>query len=888
MSAEGNQDKKEPETGNVPSLPNELPVLKPIKKSRARTQAKPKPRKPRVSKKITSEDNVKRALDQESVAKSVSNSSGGSAELPKESESTTAKTEPAIHKPQRSEQDSTNSQFPVDRYRASGSGIGLHSLRVLAAIFSGAILISSVLVSAYSLSNFEPTTWPYSLFSAANNMLAFASQTPSSRTATVKDTTAPTISNVQDVVAEATGPYTKVSALPTPTVTDNSDPSPTLTANVPTDGFPLGTTMVTWTAVDLSGNTATATQKVTIMDTTLPVVTPPPDISMKVDYTGQKNVSVSLGESYATDSVDANPVVTNDAPTDGFPVGYVTTVTWTATDASGNSATATQKVSVMANINTDTAANTTTLATETVSLTTTSRSPSMSTSPSGGGGTTTPVSDRTAPVVNVPSNQVVEATSKSGAIVNYPPATATDNIGVTSGPSCTPASGSTFPLSSTTVTCTAKDAAGNVGTASFTVQVRDTTAPKVIAPGSIITKATGSLTIVSLGSPTVSDIADGSPVVTNNAPTSGFPIGNTTVTWKATDASGNSATATQLVSILVPSFTFCSSGCDYSNLQSAINALPSIGGKIYIGNGAYSMSKTIYLKSGTSLEFGTKSSIDFTPLGIPLFYGNYVNNISVNGGSITGQSGVKAFSFYKSSAIKMTGTIVQLVKGGASSAFQCIDCTDVSISNVYFKTATFPIYINTQALANNGLSSHIWLQNSRIEDASVIGVLINFSNDVHIIGNAVANTMDNGIDIGGNNNSEVRGNTITHTGLPNGVAIHTDSANGADIINNYIDTPGKTAIMIFRASHINVIGNTITKSGGNGIDIITGSLPSSYITVKSNHIIAPTGYGIWESAYQYQIEISYNTLEQIPTGYEAIHVVTWGNTTTKVLGNIIL
>ena len=94
--------------------------------------------------------------------------------------------------------------------------------------------------------------------------------------------------------------------------------------------------------------------------------------------------------------------------------------------------------------------------------------------------------------------------------------------------------------------------------------------------------------------------------------------------------------------------------------------------------------------------------------------------------------------------------------------------------------------------------------------------------------------------------------------------------------------------MIFRASHINVIGNTITKSGGNGIDIISGSLPSSYITVKSNHIIAPTGYGIWESAYQYQIEISYNTLEQIPTGYEAIHVVTWGNTTTKVLGNIII
>src|SRR5437867_4724959 len=545
MSAEGNQEKKEPETGNVPSLPNELPALKPIKKSRARTQAKPKPRKPRVSKKITSEDNVKRALDEESVAKSVSNSSGGIAELPKESETTKAKTEPAIHKPQRSGQDSTNSQFPVDRYRPWGSGIGLHSLRVLAAIFSGAILISSVLVSAYSLSNFEPTTWPYSLFSAANNMLAFASQTPSSRTATVSDTTAPTISNIQDVVAEATGPYTKVLTLKTPTVTDNSDPSPTLTTNVPTDGFPLGTTMVTWTAVDLSGNTATATQKVTIMDTTLPVVTPPPDISMKVDYTGQKNVSVSLGEPYATDSVDANPVVTNDAPTDGFPVGYVTTVTWTATDASGNSATATQKVSVMANINTDTAANTTTLATETVSLTTTS----ISRSPSGGGGTTTPVSDRTAPVVNVPSNQVVEATSKSGAIVNYPPATATDNIGVTSGPSCALASGSTFLIGSTTVTCAAKDAVGNVGTASFTVQVRDTTVPKVTAPANVTAQATGTLTIVSLGTVTAMDLVDGTTPVTNDAP-SGFPLGTSVVHYRSSDSYGNVGYEDQEVMII--------------------------------------------------------------------------------------------------------------------------------------------------------------------------------------------------------------------------------------------------------------------------------------------------------------------------------------------------
>ena len=80
--------------------------------------------------------------------------------------------------------------------------------------------------------------------------------------------------------------------------------------------------------------------------------------------------------------------------------------------------------------------------------------------------------DTTPPVVIPPPNQVAEATGPSGAIVNYPPPTATDNVGVTVGPSCSPLSGSTFPIGVTTVNCTAEDAAGNVGTASFTVTVQ--------------------------------------------------------------------------------------------------------------------------------------------------------------------------------------------------------------------------------------------------------------------------------------------------------------------------------------------------------------------------------------------------------------------------------
>lgn len=78
--------------------------------------------------------------------------------------------------------------------------------------------------------------------------------------------------------------------------------------------------------------------------------------------------------------------------------------------------------------------------------------------------------DATPPVISEPDNIVATATSSVGATVHFAP-TATDETDGDVSVICSPASGSTFPIGTTTVTCTAMDAAGNVGTASFTVTV---------------------------------------------------------------------------------------------------------------------------------------------------------------------------------------------------------------------------------------------------------------------------------------------------------------------------------------------------------------------------------------------------------------------------------
>ena len=88
------------------------------------------------------------------------------------------------------------------------------------------------------------------------------------------------------------------------------------------------------------------------------------------------------------------------------------------------------------------------------------------------------VADTTPPVVTTPGNLVVEATSAAGAVVSYP-ASATDIVDGPVVPACAPASGSLFPIGTSTVTCTARDSRNNQASAAFTVTVRDATAPVV-------------------------------------------------------------------------------------------------------------------------------------------------------------------------------------------------------------------------------------------------------------------------------------------------------------------------------------------------------------------------------------------------------------------------
>ena len=113
-------------------------------------------------------------------------------------------------------------------------------------------------------------------------------------------------------------------------------------ANDAPSTFPVGTTIVTWTASDNAGNSASGTQKVIVVDTTAPVLTIPANI-VAHEATDVLS-SVVIGTATATDIAGVTEI-TNDAP-DAFPLG-ITIVTWTAWDKAGNNTSAEQWVTVV-------------------------------------------------------------------------------------------------------------------------------------------------------------------------------------------------------------------------------------------------------------------------------------------------------------------------------------------------------------------------------------------------------------------------------------------------------------------------------------------------------------------------------------------------------------
>ena len=330
-------------------------------------------------------------------------------------------------------------------------------------------------------------------------------------------------------------------------------------------------------------NTLTAFSTVTVRDCAPPVIHVPANISV---ITPNASVAVSYAAPTATDNVDTTVAVTCTSSPAGFssgsnfPVG-TTTITCNATDHAGNHADPASFTITVSNNTPPTfsAADITTPATSPAGAVVTYNAagsdaqdgsiPAVCTPASGSTfamGTTTvscTVTDaggltatgsftvtvtNTAPTVTVPSTITAEATSGNGAIVPYV-ASGNDAEDGPIAPVCTPVSGSTFAIGTTSVTCTVTDVTGAHVSSSFDVVVVDTTKPVITASNITVHAATAAGAAVSFA-PTATDAVDAAVAVNCDAVSGAtFPITSTTVNCTATDAHGNTGTASFTITV---------------------------------------------------------------------------------------------------------------------------------------------------------------------------------------------------------------------------------------------------------------------------------------------------------------------------------------------------
>ena len=354
---------------------------------------------------------------------------------------------------------------------------------------SGSVVIDASAVDASVLGSYTVT---YNATDAAGNAAAQVT-----RTVIVRDTTAPTLAlNGDDsLVLVCPAVYVELGAA----VSDACDGNPGLTISGTVDGSTPGTYVVTYTAADISGNSAVVQRTVVVTDNIAPVVTLNglPLITVEV-----ATAFVDPGVSFS-DACDPDPIlVIDDGGLDtNVPATYV--LTYTVTDASGNGTAVQRTVTVV-----DTTAPTILL---------TGANPQLLECPA-------PYAELGATVVDAGDPAPTLAIDASAVNAALPGTYA--------------------------VVYTATDAAGNVATATRAVVVGDNTAPVVVLNGDAMVTVECNVGVYAELGATASDACDPSPAVVLTGAVDVSALGTYPIVYTATDAAGNSSAVTRTVHVV--------------------------------------------------------------------------------------------------------------------------------------------------------------------------------------------------------------------------------------------------------------------------------------------------------------------------------------------------
>ncbi|PCJ80440.1 MAG: hypothetical protein COA49_08175, partial [Bacteroidetes bacterium] len=316
------------------------------------------------------------------------------------------------------------------------------------------------------------------------------------QTITIIDTTAPVFTGVPaDYTAECSDAHPMDAA----TATDNCGAVTIAVVETTTQGTCAGDYTITrvFTATDDCGNASSATQTITIIDTTAPVFTGVP-----ADYTAECSDAHPMDAATASDNCGAVTIAVVETTTPGTCAGdYTITRVFTATDDCGNASSATQTITIV---------------------------------------------DTTAPVLSIPADYTAECSDAHPMDA----ATASDNCGaVTIDVVETTTLGTCAGDYTITRVFTTTDDCGNASSATQTITIIDTTAPVLSIPADYTAECSDAHP---MDAATATDNCGAVTIDIVETTTPGISSENYTITrvFTATDDCGNSITASQIITIV--------------------------------------------------------------------------------------------------------------------------------------------------------------------------------------------------------------------------------------------------------------------------------------------------------------------------------------------------
>ena len=290
--------------------------------------------------------------------------------------------------------------------------------------------------------------------------------------------------------------YTDAGAIATDTV----EGTVTVTVSGAVDSATAGAYTLTYNASDSAGNAAiVVTRTVTVADTVAPVIT----LSGLASVNHEQGTTYSDAGATASDTVGGTMTVT---VTGSVVIGTAGTytLTYTVTDAAGNTATAVTR--------------------------------------------TVTVADTVAPVI----------TLSGSASLNHEQGTTYTDLGATAidpslGSATVVTSGAvnTSVAGTYTLTYTSTDSGGNSAVATRTVTVSDTLPPTISLAGASTVNVAKGATYTDAGS-SATDSLDGSVSVTVTGSVNTSATGSYTLTYTATDSAGNTSVTTRAVTVIAP------------------------------------------------------------------------------------------------------------------------------------------------------------------------------------------------------------------------------------------------------------------------------------------------------------------------------------------------